>query len=110
MRMVKHSQSSQNSKFPMSLQYLEKEVRYEVDILDADKCQSFLQVYFNILGIKGSYKVVLLLLMGMIKYSRSNQSNKFCNTFTISQKKKLWMELQVGIIVFDGSVHKIGSW
>ena len=61
----------------MSLQYLEKEVRYEVDILDADKCQSFLQVYFNILGIKGSYKVVLLLLMGMIKYSRSNQSNKF---------------------------------
>ena len=94
----------------MSLQYLEKEVRYEVDILDADKCQSFLQVYFKILGIKGSYKVVLLLLMGMIKYSRSNQSNKFCNTFTISQKKKLWMELQVGIIVFDGSVHKIGSW
>ena len=30
-RMVKHSQSLQNSKFAMSLQYLEKEVRDEVD-------------------------------------------------------------------------------
>ena len=30
-RMVKHSQSFQNSKFAMSLQYLEKEVRDEVD-------------------------------------------------------------------------------
>ena len=29
--MVKHSESSQNSKFAMSLQYLEKEVRDEVD-------------------------------------------------------------------------------
>ena len=77
MKMVKHSQSSQSSKFPMSLQYLKKEVRYEVHFLDADRCQSFLQICFNILGIKGSYKVVLLLLMGMIKYSRSNQSNKF---------------------------------
>ena len=28
---VKHSQSSQNSKFTMSLQYLKKEVRDEVD-------------------------------------------------------------------------------
>ena len=31
MGMVKHTQSSQNSKFAMSLQYLQKEVRYEVD-------------------------------------------------------------------------------
>ena len=29
--MVKHSQSSLNSKFAMSLQYLKQEVRYEVD-------------------------------------------------------------------------------
>ena len=31
MGIVKHSQSSPNSKFTMSLQYLKKEVRYEVD-------------------------------------------------------------------------------
>ena len=30
LRMVKHSQSSQNSKFAMSLQYLRKEVKDEV--------------------------------------------------------------------------------
>ena len=33
---VKHSQSSQNSKFAMSLQYLKKEVRDRVDFLHAD--------------------------------------------------------------------------
>ena len=35
--MVKHSQSSQNSKFAMSLQYLKKEVRNGVHFLHADK-------------------------------------------------------------------------
>ena len=37
MRMVKHSQSSQISKFAMFLQYLQKRVRDEVDFLHADK-------------------------------------------------------------------------
>ena len=32
MGMIKHSQGFQNSKFAMSLQYLKKEVRYEVQI------------------------------------------------------------------------------
>ena len=41
--MVKHSQISPNSKFAMSLQYLKKEVRDEVEFLHADKHQSFLQ-------------------------------------------------------------------
>ena len=39
MEMGKHSQSSQNSKFAMSLQYLKKEVKDEVDFLHADKHQ-----------------------------------------------------------------------
>ena len=33
MELVKNSQSSQNSKFAMSLQYLKKEVKAEVDFL-----------------------------------------------------------------------------
>ena len=41
--MVKHSQSSQNSKFTMSLQYLKKEVSDEIDFLHADKHESFLE-------------------------------------------------------------------
>ena len=57
MRMVKHSQSTQNSEFAMSLQYLKKEVKDEVDFSPADKHQSFLKVYFSMLGIKISYKV-----------------------------------------------------
>ena len=77
MGMVKYSQSSQNSKFSMSLQYLKKEVRDEVEFLDADKHQSFLQVDFSNLGIKVSYKVILSLLIVIIKHSQSTQSNKF---------------------------------
>ena len=53
MGMVKHSQSSQNSKFAMSLQYLKKEVRDEVDFLHADKHQRFLQIDTIILGVCG---------------------------------------------------------
>ena len=49
MGMIKHSQSSQNSNFAISLQYLKKEVRDEVNFLHVDKHQSFLQVDFNTL-------------------------------------------------------------
>ena len=52
MGMVRHSQSFRNSNSAMSLQYLKKEVRDEVDFLHAEKSQSFLQVDFNILSIK----------------------------------------------------------
>ena len=70
--MVKHSQSFQNSKFAMLLQYLKREVRDEVDFLNADKHQSFLQVDFHTFGIKISYSVILALLMGTIRHSQSN--------------------------------------
>ena len=60
---VKHSQSSQNSKFAMYLQYLKKEVRQDVDFLHADKYQSFLQVDFNTLANKVFDKVILLSLI-----------------------------------------------
>ena len=45
--------------------------------LHADKHQSFLKVYFNTLGIKVSYKLILSLLMGKIKHSQITHSNKF---------------------------------
>ena len=73
MGIVKHSQSSQNSKFTMSLQYFKKEVRKKVDFLHVDKHQSFLQVDFNTLDFKDVYKVILSLLLGMIKHSQSTQ-------------------------------------
>ena len=43
-------QSSQNSKFEMSLQYLKKEVRDDVDLFHAYKHQSLLPVEFNTLN------------------------------------------------------------
>ena len=60
----------------MSLLYLKKEVRDEVNFLHVGKHQNFLQVDFNNLSIKVFYKVILSFLMGMIKYSQSTQSNK----------------------------------
>ena len=50
----------------MSLQYPPKTVRDEIGFLRANKYESFLQVVFNTLGIKVSYKVILRLLMGMV--------------------------------------------
>ena len=75
--MVQHFQSSQNNKFAMILWHLKKEVRDEVDFLNADKHQIFLQVDFNTVGIKVSYKVILSFLMDMIQHSQSAQSSKF---------------------------------
>ena len=94
MEMVNYSQSSQNSKFRMPLQYLIKEVRDEIDFFHTDKHQSFLQVDFNTLGIKVSYKVILPLLMGIIKNSEVTQQG-------IIQKN-------MGTLVF--SKTKNGSW
>ena len=71
MVIVKHSQSSPKSKFVMSLQYLRKEVRDEVDFLHANKHQNILQVDLKILDIQVSCKVVLSLLMGRIKFAIS---------------------------------------
>ena len=67
--MIRHSQNSQNSKFAMSLQYLKKEVRDEVDFLHADKHQSFLPVDFSTLAIKVSYKGILSFII-VIKVSK----------------------------------------
>ena len=52
MGIVKHSQSSHNSKTAMSLQYLKKEVRDEVDFSHADKHRRSLKVDFNTLASK----------------------------------------------------------
>ena len=99
---VKHFQSSQNCKFAMSLQYLKKEVRDEVDFLHADKHQSFLQVDFNTLSIKVFYKVILSLLMGMIKHSQSTQSNKFAISLQYLKKEvrngvHFWMQINIKV-------------
>ena len=64
MKMVKHSQRSQNSKFAVSLQYLKKEVKDEVNFLHADKDESLLNIYFNVLVIKVSYKVDIIIING----------------------------------------------
>ena len=103
---VNHSQSLSKSKFVMSFQYLRKEVRDEVDFLHADKHQSFLQVDFNTLGIKVSYKVILSLLMGMIKHSQSTQSNKFAISLQYL-KKKLGMEF---IFCMQKNIKISTSW
>ena len=64
----------------MYLKYLKKEVRDEVDFLHADKHQSFLQVNFNTLGIKGSYNIKYdqQNFTLVIKYFRTLATFVFC--------------------------------
>ena len=68
----------------MSLQYLKKEVRDELDFLRADKHQSFLQIYFNTLGIKVSYKVDTIIINGHFQIT---QSNKFAISLQYLKKE-----------------------
>ena len=85
----------------MSLQYLKKEARDEVDFLHADKHQSFPSVAFNTLVIKVSCKVVLLLLLGMIKYPQSTQSNK-----VVIPLQYLKKELRNAVHFFHADKHQ----
>ena len=93
MGMVKYSQSSQNSKFAISLKYLKKEVRDDVDILHPNKH----------INIKVSYKLISY-LTSMIKHSQSIQSGKFVISLQYLRKKAiLGMEfcMQINIKSFD---------
>ena len=84
--------------------------------LHTDKHQSFLQVYFNTLGIRVSYKVILSILITLIKHSQSTQCSKFAislqylkkavrNGVHLLQADKHQKFLQVGIILFDRSAQ-----
>ena len=53
--MARHAQITQNSKSAMSLQYLRKEIRDEVDFLHAYKHQIFLPGNLNTLSTKVSF-------------------------------------------------------
>ena len=65
----------------MSLQYIKKEVRDEVEFFQIDKDQSFLQIDFNTLGIKVSYKAMLWSqILKLLKYYYNN-SKKVRNRF-----------------------------
>ena len=76
MGLANHSQIYQNSTLAMSLQYLKKEIRDEVEFWHADKHQSFLQVDFKTLGIRASYKIILSLLTGMMRRNHQRCSIK----------------------------------
>ena len=48
---VRHSESTQNNKFAISLLYLKENVQDEVDFLHEDNRQRFLQIGTTILGV-----------------------------------------------------------
>ena len=73
--MVKHFQSSQNSKFAMSLQYLKEEVRDEIFCMQVNIKVSYELI--SALYIRISNRVIVSFLMAVIKHFQSIQSNKF---------------------------------
>ena len=74
MVMVKHAQSTQNSKFVIYLQYLKKEEWDEVDFMHADK-------------IKLSYKVIPFILVGMARSAQITQNSKFAKSLQYLKKE-----------------------
>ena len=51
--MIKHFQSTQSNKFAISLQYLKKEVRKEVNFLHADEHQSLYKLRLLFFDVSG---------------------------------------------------------
>ena len=78
--MFMHSQSSQNSKFAMSFQYLRREVRDEVNFCVQINI-SFLQVDFKTLGKSPKVDTI-------INNGHDQTLSKYSVIFTIFQKKK----------------------
>ena len=64
MSVARHVQITQNKMFPISLQYLKREVNNDVDFLHAGKHKKLLQID-------------TIILMGMIKHFQSSQNSKF---------------------------------
>ena len=76
MGIIKHSQSTQRSKFKISLQYLKKEVRDGIYFLHADKHQSF-------------YKLALSFSIELPKHVQSTQNRKLVKFLKKNIKKKV---------------------
>ena len=71
--MARHAQITQNNKYAISLQYLQKEVSDEVDFLYVDKHSSLLQID-------------TMILIGIFKHSQSSQNSRF--TMSLQSLKK----------------------
>ena len=71
---TRHSQSTQNKKFAISLQYLKKELSDEVDFLNIDQHQSFLQIDTMIFD-------------GIIKHFQSFKNSKFVTYLQYFKKR-----------------------
>ena len=64
MHVARDAQITQNKKFAIFLQYLKKEVNDEIDFLHVDNNENLLQID-------------TMILMGMIKLSKSSRNSKF---------------------------------
>ena len=72
--MGRHAHITQNNKFTIPLQHLKKEVSDAVDLLHADKLKSLLQID-------------TIILIKMVKYSRSPQNSKFAVSLQYLKKE-----------------------
>ena len=72
--MTRHVQITQNSKFAISLQYLQKELSDEINFLHADQHESMLQID-------------TMILMGIVKHSQSSQNSKFAMSLQYLKKE-----------------------
>ena len=92
--MVKHFQSSQNSKFALFWQYLKKEVRDGVQFLHADKHQIF-------------YQLTLSFFMEVARHIENTQNRKLV-IFLQYDKKKVPQVLLCSIVMLSIQIHGRG--
>ena len=102
MCVARHAQITQNSKFAISLQYLKKEVSSEVDILHADKHESFLQIDTMILMGMSSIPKVPKMASLQCLYNTSKKKLQMKLIFLYPDKHQSF--LQVGLNTLEQKV------
>ena len=102
--MVKHSQSTQNNKFAISLQYVKENAKIEACFLLADKHQILFQIYTIILGLCGlacpNYPKYQLCYFQYLMKEESDEVD-----FLHTDKHESF--LQIEIVIFDGAWSSI---
>ena len=89
--LARHVQSTQNSKFAISLQYLEKK----------KKRKGGMKLIFCLqINMKLSYKLITLILVDMVRPSRIIQNNKFAKTLQYLKK-----EVRIKLIFCEDKHH-----
>ena len=108
---ARHAQSTQSNKFAISLQYIKKNMKGEVDFLPAGKPQKFLQIDTIILGVCSQAcsnfpkKTSLLFLCNILR--ENDEVMKLIFLHVDKHESLLQIDITIGMVKYSQSSQNI---